>query len=436
MRKKFKSNAVSRRHFLSVVSQSALFAALPFSATVFAKPASTESTETERAPLKTSLLKEKITESMYAFVIADAMGGSVENNLPEQTLAQFSTWDFTKFLPPTKASDIEKKQGKGDGRTTDDTLNFEALIGCYLRRGDHLDANDYAELYLREITEKKVWIAEKGAEMTPIERPLWQPERYVYQRLAINNIEPRYAGMGNWINEGFQAILMPVGAVNVGDSRRAYHEATSIAMAHTESFGVECAGVNAAAYAEAFRKQSTIPSTLDAALSVARDGVKSAMQDVLAVTNPDDTLEMFIQKTREAVLPYLQLSPALLKKSANETPKMLREGTNIGRPSRIATIENAPIAFATLKYGNGDYFKTLKAGIFYGRDAETIAAVGTSLLCAITGKNTLPNSLKRDVDSVNRRNYAQLADNFYQTVQTIYQNDQKFLNERKLILDR
>ncbi|MEY4541520.1 MAG: hypothetical protein RLZZ306_3277, partial [Bacteroidota bacterium] len=157
-----------------------------------------------------SLLSRKIEEAIYAFVVADAMGGSVENFLPEQTKKQFSDWNFTKFLPPTAKKDLETGLGKGNGHTTDDTLNLESLIGCYLRTKNHLDANSYAENWLKEITENKVWIAEKGAEMYPNDRPLWWPERYVYQRLAINNVEPRYAGMGNWINEGFQGIVLPV----------------------------------------------------------------------------------------------------------------------------------------------------------------------------------------------------------------------------------
>jgi ADP-ribosylglycohydrolase len=380
------------------------------------------------------LLLSKLEEALYAHVIADAMGGSVENNLPEQTLEKFGTWDFNNFLPPTKKKDIEEKKGKGDGRTTDDSLNLEAMIGCYLRHQDHLDAYDYADAFIKEITEKKVWIAERAESMTPNDRPLWWPERYVFNRLTINNIEPRYAGMGNYINEGFQGIVLPVGAVNVGDPWRAYDEVTSFGLAHTESFGLEAAGVNAACYAVAFQKNSTIEEILKTALSVAKDGSKMALEAVLAVVNLNDSFAEFSQKTREAVLPYLQLSPELLKNKNIETPKQMREGTNIARPSRIACVENFPIALAALKYGNGDYFKTLKAGIFYGRDAETIAAVATSLLSALKGPGTVPEKLKKEVDTVNRRDYAQLAAGFFDTIKKIYAKDKERLERRGEVL--
>jgi ADP-ribosylglycohydrolase len=381
-----------------------------------------------------SLLLRKVEEAIYAFVVADAMGGSVENYLPEQTKKQFSDWDFTKFLPPTAKKDIESGLGKGNGHTTDDTLNLESLIGCYNRHENHLDAYSYAENWLKEITENKVWIAEKGAEMYPNDRPLWWPERYVYQRLAINNIEPRYAGMGNWINEGFQGIVLPVGAVNVGDPLRAYQEVTAFGMAHTESFGVEGAGVNAAAYAVAFQEKTSIEEVLNVVLKLAKDGTKLAVEDVLSVTNSNDDLDTFITKTRKAILPYLQLSPRILDKSENpETDKKLRENTNIARPSRIACIENVPIALAALKYGNGDYLKTLKASIFYGRDAESIAAVSTSLLAAILGKKIVPENLKKQVDEVNKRNYAQTAKQFFDTVKDIHQKDLAIVEKRKII---
>lgn len=380
------------------------------------------------------LLLEKLEEALYAFVIADAMGGPVENNLPAQTKEQFGHWDFTQFLPPMRKEDIEQKKGKGDGRTTDDALNMEALIGCYNRHQDHLDAYDYAEYFIKEITEEKVWIAERAAYMTPHDRPLWWPERYVYNRLVMNNIEPRYAGMGNWINEGFQGIVLPVGAVNAGDPWRAYDEATLFAMAHTESFGVESAGINAAGYAVAFQKDSSIDKVIEAIRMVAKDGTKLALEDVLSVTNPTDSLDEFVRKTREAVVPYLQLSPALLKQENLETPKRMREHTNIGRPSRIACIENVPIAIAALKYGQGDYLRTMKAGIFYGRDAESIAAVATSLLCAIRGKDIIPKNLKVQVDEVNKRDHAAIAAKFFGTIKIIYEKDSACLEKRKNVI--
>ncbi|GIV36368.1 MAG: hypothetical protein KatS3mg032_0747 [Cyclobacteriaceae bacterium] len=380
------------------------------------------------------MLLSKLTESVYAFVVADEMGGSIENFLPEQVFEKYGDWDFNNFLPPTNKKDIETGKGKGNGRTTDDSINFEALINIYIQYKNHLDAYSYAELLINEHN-KKIFIAERGEEMRPIDRPLWWPERYIYQRLAINNIEPRYAGMGNYINEGFQGIVLPVGAVNVGDPWRAYTECVSIGMVHSESFGIEAAAVNAAAYAVAFQKNSSIKNVIEVATAYAKDGTGMALKEVLAVTNPKDDLKTFINKVRKAVLPYLQLSPENENKENVVTPKLAHKNSNIARPSRIAVVENFPIALACLVYGGGDYFKTLKASLFYGRDGETIAAVSTSLLAAIKSESIVPKKLKKEVDAVNKRNYTQLATELMAAITAIYEKDKICLDNRKDVMN-
>jgi ADP-ribosylglycohydrolase len=376
---------------------------------------------------------QKLEESIYAFAIADAMGGSIENFLPEQIFKDYENWDFAKFLPPTSKKDIETGKGKGNGRTTDDSINFEILINICNEHKNHLDAYSYAELLIKEHN-KKIFIAERGEEMKPVDRPLWWPERYVYQRLAINNIEPRYAGMGNYINEGFQGIVLPIGAINAGDPWRAYNECVSIGMAHTESFGIEAAAVNAAAYAVAFQKNSSIQDAIAIATAYAKDGTGLALKDVLAITNSNDDLKTFISKTRKAVVPYLQLSPANENKENIVTPKLAHEQSNIARASRIAVVENFPIALACLQYGEGDYMKTLKASLFYGRDGETIAAVSTSLLAAIKGKKIIPEKLKQEVDAVNKRNYAAMAKVLLETITAITKQDLELITKRHALL--
>jgi ADP-ribosylglycohydrolase len=385
------------------------------------------------APAETPLLRQKLEEAIYAFVVADAMGGSIENFLPEEVAAKYSEWDFTQFLPPTSKKDIETGKGKGNGRTTDDSINFEVLVNMYCQQQAHLDAYSYADALVKAHQEK-IYIAERGEEMKIVDRPLWWPERYVYQRLAINNVEPRYAGMGNYINEGFQGIVLPVGAINAGDPWRAYTECVGIGMAHTESFGIEAAAVNAAAYAVAFQKGSTLQAVMDAAVGLAKDGTGLALRDVLAVTDSRDALPDFIRKTRQAVVPYLQLSPANERKENVVTPKLAHAQSNMARPSRVAVVENFPIALACLQYGNGNYFKTLKASLFYGRDGETIAAVSTSLLAAILGKGVVPDKLKAEVDTVNRRQYNVMAQKLYEAAKAVFEKDHAALMQRRALL--
>ncbi len=386
-----------------------------------------------RQATRVGALQARLTEALYAFTVADAMGGSIENWLPAEIQAAFGNWDFTRFLPPTSERDRASGHGKGDGRTTDDTINLEILIDAYLQHGTHLDSYRYAASLVREHTRAR-FIAERGEAMPPLDRPLWWPERYVYQRLAINNVEPRYAGIGNYINEGFQGIVLPIGAVNAGDPWRAYTECVGLGLVHTESFGIEAAACNAAAYAAAFRLDSTIEHVIATVTSLAQDGSARALAAVLAVTDPNDPLPVFVARTRAAVVPYLQLAPTESRDPQAATPKLAHDGSNIARASRLGVVENFPIALACLRYGGGDYQRTLKASLFYGRDAETIAAVSTSLLAAIRGAGTVPKTLTREVDRVNRRNYAELATKLHAVIASVHAADRDALAARDALL--
>lgn len=377
--------------------------------------------------------QDKLAGALYAAAIADGMGAPVEGWHPDRIKEQFPHWDFTKFLPPTKKKNIKNDDGKGNGRITDDVLAIEALIRVYNVHKDHLDAYDYAELFIREISKTKVYIPERKEKRYPIDRPLFWPERYIYHRLVINQAEPRSAGIGNWLNNGFSSFTLPTGAINVGDPWGAYDEVACYGVAHTESFGLEAGAVNAAAFAEAFSHDATISSVIQAARMVAKDGTKLALEEALSVTDINDDMETFHSKIRQVYLKYAQLPPDLIATSDPDVPHMDKSGSNVGRPSRTGTIENLPVAFAALKYGQGDYMKTLETIIYYGRDCESIALIATGLLAAMRGKSIIPSALREASNVANQRDFDEMANTLHKAIQAIHQKD-KARMERKLKL--
>lgn len=380
------------------------------------------------------LLLDKLSAALAAAAIGDGMGAPVESWSPKAVKERFPNWDFDRFLPSTKPKDIESGKGKGHGRFTDDFLEIEALIRVYQTHEDHLDAYDYAELFMKEMTETKVYVPERKEERYPIDRPAFWPERYMYHQVVINNADPRSSGKGNWLNNGFASITLPTGAVNAGDPWKAYDEAASMGIAHTESFALEAGAVNAAAFAEAFSKDATLESVISIAREVAKDGTKLALEDALAATDPSDNLATWIKKVRRVYLNYSQIPPALLKEENPEVPHQNRSGSNVGRPSRIGSIENLPVTYAALKYGQGDYNKTLEAIIYYARDCESISLVATGLLAAIHGSEVVLPTLWKASEAENKRNYREMARAFLRTIETIHHKDRARLDRRESIL--
>ncbi|MEX0655173.1 MAG: ADP-ribosylglycohydrolase family protein [Phycisphaeraceae bacterium] len=371
----------------------------------------------------------RVSGALIGGAIGDGMGAPVEGWGPEQILQNFTDWDFTQFIPP-QGWDGVSHYWKGNGRITDDTLMVEALMGAYLEAGTHLDAYGYAEHLLPRVVHKAVWVPEYQQQMPIFER-LWVPEKYPRWRLEYNNADPRTAGVGNMCNCGVAMWIMPVGAVNAGDPQTAYQEAAAIGHAHNESFAVEAAAVLAGAFAEAFATDS-IDKVVGAAIGLAQDGTRRACEASVGAADPGAALADFIRNVRTAVARYDQRT----EHTSDDRPLSLVKGepTDVGRPSRVMSIEELPVALAVLKYGEGDFLKTLRAGVCYGRDCDSIAGMACGLFGALCGPGQLPASLTEALAKTNRRDFGALAERFAQTARSIFVRDRERFARRAEVL--
>ncbi|MCC5830652.1 MAG: ADP-ribosylglycohydrolase family protein [Phycisphaeraceae bacterium] len=372
---------------------------------------------------------QRLKAALVGGAIGDAMGAPVEGWGPRAILASFADWDFTRFIPP-QGWDGKSHYWKGNGRITDDTLMVEALIDAYIESEAHLDAYGYAQYLLPRIVHKDVWVPEYQKTM-PIFDRLWVPEKYPHWRLTYNNVDPRSAGVGNMCNCGVAMWIMPVGAVNVGDPLGAYQEAAAIGQAHNESFAVEAAAVLAAAFAQAFAVDR-IDDVVESAISLARDGTRRACIDAIDAVSLGDDLPTFIHRVRDAVAPYDQKT----EHTSDDRPLALATGTpsDIGRPSRTKSIEELPVALAVLKYGQGDFLRTLRAGVCYGRDCDSIAGMACGLYGALHGSSQLPDTLCQALAETNRRDFCALANRFEQTVRRIVDADLRRMHQRTMAM--
>jgi ADP-ribosylglycohydrolase len=367
---------------------------------------------------------DKLAGALYGIAIGDGMGAPVEGWSSPPIMEKFGDHDFATFIPPTHTMDPAK--GKGAGRITDDTLMTEVLMEAYAEARSHLDAYGYADYLLSLVKDSPRWIPEWQKE-SPLWDRLWYVEQYPWFRLVSSNAEPRAAGVGNNVNCGVAMWMMPVGAVNAGSPLDAYQEAVLLGSAHNESFAVEAGAVMAAASAEALSASGTIDGVLDVASSLAKDGTQRAIKAVIDASDPQDSLESCIHKVRAAVAPYDQRTGHC----PDDAPLSLPEFSDVGRPSRISSIEELPVALAALRYGQGDALKTLKAAVCYGRDCDSIASMAMGLFGGLYGVDALPPSLCTDVDEANRRNFGEMSSAFLPVIQEILANDRKEFAHRE-----
>lgn len=339
-----------------------------------------------------SLLEDRTVGCIVGAGVGDALGTATEEFTVAQIKKRYGGWVegiVEPFYENWRTAIPLKPYHTGDGLISDDTLVTHALIRSYLAKNDHLDAYDLEQYFLPELT-KVTWVPELEAEVPMVQR-LWYAEKWLVQRLQFGNVDPREAGVGNIVNCGASMYISPVGVMNAANPHAAYEEAITITGAHQSSYGREAAGVLAACVAAALMPNATVESVIETALSVAKDGTKSAIEAVCTAAHTCKTWKDAVTVLREAVAPFDSVG-----EDYNNPARDAR------RPSRLHAIEELPIALGFLVVGNGAYKETVLGCVNYGRDSDSIASMAGALVGALGGVKAIPKDWHHEVERASR----------------------------------
>lgn len=341
------------------------------------------------------MLEQRAVGCLAGAAVGDALGGATEGRSPEQIRERYDgyvTGIVPPFLPDWATARPMSPYHKGDGHVTDDTLMTNLMVKVYEAKRDHLDAYDVADLLVPLMLDERVWIPELEKETVALVR-VFLAEKWLVSRLHYGHVDPREAGVGNIVNCGAAMYIAPVGIANAANPRGAYAEAIELAGAHQSSYGREAAGVMAAAVAEAMRPAATPASVVEAALGVARDGTRAAVEAVAgaAATVPAGDWKQAIGVLRSAVIPYDTVGP-----------NYREPGLGARRPSRLHAIEELPVALGMVLVAGGDYSAAVLGAVNYGRDSDSIATMAGAICGALNGLDSIPPDWRDAVEAGSR----------------------------------
>jgi ADP-ribosylglycohydrolase len=299
---------------------------------------------------------------------------------------------------------------RGNGIVTDDTLMTLCVMDIYGDVRRHLDAWDMADGMVRQIAWTPRWIPELQRETMLIER-LFYPEKWIFQRHQLSGVDPRQGGIGNMVNCGSAMYIAPIGVANACDPKAAYDEAVAFASGHQQSFGLEAAGVMAAAVAAAFVPGTNIEAIVGEALALAKDGTRAA---VAAIAETAQELRNEGAGHQAAVAAFHQVialySP--MGDDVNHTADKAGVATDAYQPSRMHSIEELPLALGFCLYNDGDFRKSIEDGINSGRDTDSIGVMAGAILGALHGESVIEESDRLQLDTANRLDLTAAADRF------------------------
>jgi ADP-ribosylglycohydrolase len=383
-------------------------------------------------------LKGRIRALLYGVALGDALGAPVEKLSAGEIRARYGrvTSLDTKWHKMDLPEAARNGRVRGNGIVTDDTLMTLALMNIYGKERRALDAWDMAHGMVHEIGWLPRWIPELQREALLVDR-LFYPEKWIYQRHQLSSVDPRQGGIGNMVNCGAAMYIAPIGATNACDPRAAYDEAIAFAAGHQQSFGLEAAGVMAAAVAAAFVPDTTVDDVVEAAIGVAKDGTKRAIADIAAAARK---LKAAGSEHAEVTTVFHEIiakySP--MGDDVNHSPDKAGMPTDAYQPSRLHAIEELPLALGFAIVNGGLFRRTIEDGINSGRDTDSIGVMAGAILGALHGEVVIEASDLATLNTANRLDLMAEADRFADTAEAIINQQtrrfEEIANDRGLLL--
>lgn len=312
---------------------------------------------------------QKISGSLWAGAIGDAMGGPLEPFDAEFVRQKFGG-GVTTLVDYLAEGPIWYPRGCPKGTYTDDTLLRNVLCQALIKHRGRIGAREFGHVFLETIKLQHLY-----------EGKLWLGEAVSYFKLLAGSMnppsiaywpEPREVGQGNLPACDAAMMMGPIGLINAGDPRQAYLDALEVGAVLQSGTSVAAAGAVAAATAAAMRPAATPETIFDA------------------------TLEQLGGETQERIDQAIKLAATCA------SPEEFKSCFHATMLTKVAdALEVVPAAFGILRTNNCAVVPSMIQGVNFGRDCDTIASIAATIAGAYEGTAAIPQNWKDAVRAAN-----------------------------------
>ena len=312
-------------------------------------------------------LRDKILGCLLGGLLGDAMGGPTEGLHYEFIEQRFG-----------EITDLKEHRGLKAGAGTDDSALKHMLCEAIARANGNVTAAAWAQVWRER--------------MNPFK--FYPPVASSFYKITAGKVRAREAGIGNMISNSSAMCISPIGIINAGDPRRAVLEAYEVTSLIHRGSPQDGALAMAAATAAAFDPNADPESVVEAAVS--NLDVESDMPAAI------DTAVSLARKSGD----FASFRAAYYADHLWEWPQQPEEGHS----NAVDPRESAAVALALLLLADGDPNEVALMAANFGRDADSIGAMGGPVAGAMLGASAVRPKWSAQVQAATPVDQDELAD--------------------------
>jgi len=388
-----KSSQVNRRSFLkgSLLAASA-------ATTLSASSTKTLANQADAKSKKSAVsLREKFYGCIAGCHIGSAMGAAVEGSPWEEIEAKHGTLD--KLLPYQHYDKKVLEWMREPGTTEDGVERQKLMITAIIEKQDRINAEDLRKAWVEHMNPNAAGIISE-----PFEGTLLALARTPVPAVDIG----KYCGYEGLIT--LARACHPIGLINAGDIDGAINDIREVGQIYhtSNSSAIQWAEVTVVGLAAATKPDATVDSVLGAIF----DNSDKADKRFTKKCNILAELDRGLKLTRNCK-DFRQMREKF------DTVYMCDGGVPYAFSYANEIVTRAVCVF---RMTGGNTWETIKAAVNLGRDTDCCAAVSSGLSGALSGADSIPEDIIRQVDyatSINphtnsQRTMRQTSDSLYE----------------------